>query len=262
MKTSTGRLPKLFSIKTMISAGSQYDFYKAETATKSIIEALSFAEQLFPGNLFIVCPKSHPKFSLVDSCIQYASASCKSILGYTREEIESKTIRDFLDLIHPEDLQGFLKSLNFIEEKEPLDPTQHRVFIYYRMKNKQGEYVYISDEKFAMKNDAGNYVYLAMIKDIGHEQKFTSVKADILKHGKNGYVKIYSYRPQSSTSDMTPRQNDIIYLTQKGLSNKEIAEHLHVSVSTVKNHKQVVFRKANVKTSLELVSVTQQPMIA
>jgi DNA-binding NarL/FixJ family response regulator len=55
---------------------------------------------------------------------------------------------------------------------------------------------------------------------------------------------------------MTPRQNDIICLTQKGLSNKEIAEYLHVSVSTVKNHKQVVFRKANVKSSLELASVT------
>jgi DNA-binding NarL/FixJ family response regulator len=47
-------------------------------------------------------------------------------------------------------------------------------------------------------------------------------------------------------------------LIMKGFSNQEIADQLSVSVYTVKNHKQMLFRKANVKSSIELANYVRQ----
>ena len=49
-------------------------------------------------------------------------------------------------------------------------------------------------------------------------------------------------------------QNEIIKLILKGFSTQEIADRLNVSVNTIKNHKQVLFRKVNVKSSVELIN--------
>jgi DNA-binding NarL/FixJ family response regulator len=52
-------------------------------------------------------------------------------------------------------------------------------------------------------------------------------------------------------------QKDIVNLIEKGFTNQEIAEQLSVSVNTVRNHKSLLFRKTNVKSSIELLRVTR-----
>jgi DNA-binding NarL/FixJ family response regulator len=94
--------------------------------------------------------------------------------------------------------------------------------------------------------------------NVSAEEKFYGVKLDIFRLGKNGFVKSYTYNPKQATTIITPRQNDIARLIVKGFSNQEIADQLSVSVYTVKNHKQMLFRKANVKSSIELANYVRQ----
>lgn len=51
---------------------------------------------------------------------------------------------------------------------------------------------------------------------------------------------------QKSTDVLTKRELEIIKLLVSGMCNKEIAENLHISEKTVKNHISSIFKKINV----------------
>lgn len=52
---------------------------------------------------------------------------------------------------------------------------------------------------------------------------------------------------------LTKREKEVIALVVEGLSNKEIAEKLFISVRTVDSHKNNIMQKLNLKSSVELV---------
>jgi DNA-binding CsgD family transcriptional regulator len=53
-------------------------------------------------------------------------------------------------------------------------------------------------------------------------------------------------------TDISPREKDIINLMLKGLSNKDIAHQLCISLNTVKTHNRNIFGKMGVKSRFEL----------
>ena len=62
----------------------------------------------------------------------------------------------------------------------------------------------------------------------------------------------------STLNDLTKRQTDILQLVAKGLSNKEIANLLDISVNTVKVHMGTLLRSLNVANRTEAVFTFQQ----
>ena len=52
--------------------------------------------------------------------------------------------------------------------------------------------------------------------------------------------------------DLSPREFKITKLVGKGLTNKEISDHLHLSVGTVKNHITQILQKTNLRNQTEL----------
>ncbi len=57
----------------------------------------------------------------------------------------------------------------------------------------------------------------------------------------------------TKTETLTNRELEIVYRVVEGLTNKEIAEKLNISVRTVDSHKNNVLHKLNIKSSVELV---------
>lgn len=55
--------------------------------------------------------------------------------------------------------------------------------------------------------------------------------------------------------DLSAREREVLTLLAKGLSNKEIAEQLFFSVSTVKYHIRVLFSKLEANSRAELVAI-------
>ena len=53
---------------------------------------------------------------------------------------------------------------------------------------------------------------------------------------------------------MTRREREVIALIEEGLSNKEIAERLHIAIHTVKSHMHNVLEKLALHTRLELAA--------
>jgi DNA-binding CsgD family transcriptional regulator len=53
-------------------------------------------------------------------------------------------------------------------------------------------------------------------------------------------------------TELTERQREIAALVAEGLTEREIAERLFLSYFTVRNHKQIIYRKLGVRTAVEM----------
>lgn len=78
---------------------------------------------------------------------------------------------------------------------------------------------------------------------IHYSSEITSYVFDILNTGQKGYI----------SNILTRREQEILHLIANQYSNKEIAEKLYVSVSTVETHRSKMFDKTNSKCVVGLI---------
>ena len=62
-------------------------------------------------------------------------------------------------------------------------------------------------------------------------------------------------RPPKPGHDLTNREHEILRLIVSGMNNREIADHLTISQSTVKNHVTSIFMKLEVSSRAEAVAL-------
>jgi DNA-binding CsgD family transcriptional regulator len=211
-----------------------------------------FVEKLTPEKVIIVCERTNTP------AIQYVSANCKHVLGYSATKIALMPLNDFLNLIHSDDVAGVQRCFAHINSLEPYDPLLFRFELYYRFKYENGNYLHIRNEKITVLNKTRNYVYIALFSNIDDHEKFFGVKLNIYKYVRGAYKKISTYHPRNPANEFTPRQRDILELICDGLSNQEIANRLNISIHTVKNHKVLLFKKANAKNTVELATMASE----
>ena len=65
----------------------------------------------------------------------------------------------------------------------------------------------------------------------------------------------HSGRPDLSQYHITEREMDVIELVGQGLTNKEIAARLSLSVNTVNNHIANIFSKTGVRSRVDLLNL-------
>jgi len=68
--------------------------------------------------------------------------------------------------------------------------------------------------------------------------------------------------PRAPHPDLTPRQSEVLRLLEHGRSTEQIAERLHLSPETVRNHIRAVFRTLDVHSRLEAVAVARRDHLA
>jgi len=61
---------------------------------------------------------------------------------------------------------------------------------------------------------------------------------------------------------LTPRQTEVLRLLERGRSTKQIAQELHLSTETVKNHVRHLLRALGVHTRLEAVAIAHRDHLA
>jgi PAS domain S-box-containing protein len=61
---------------------------------------------------------------------------------------------------------------------------------------------------------------------------------------------------------LTPRQTEVLRLLERGYSTRQIADELHLSLDTVRNHVRGVLRALDVHSRLEAVALARQMAIA
>ncbi len=236
---------------------AQKELFKTEMNQEIILQQLRFAEHLFPESAISMCPISHPGIS-------YFSKNCEYILGHPYERLIILNLTQFFSLIHPEDLPYVRQCFGHIKSLEPYDPSEYRFTIYFRFRNAAGNYIHVRNENVAVKSGSDSFLYLMVFSNITDEEKFYYVKMEVSRKYKGVFNKVSSFNPRQPDLQITPRQRDIAELIARGYANHEIAAKLKVSVYTIKNHKQSLFKKVNVKNSIELANYirnTQQEVL-
>ena len=247
MRRPYAQAPIQFVKSKIIS--SDYPTFEIKGNEDELLIAMHFVEKLFPDRAIIVCQRTQaPR-------VQYASENCRKVFGHDNGSIKKMLLPDFLTLVHPEDIENVHQCFSFINDYEPYDPLQYRFELRYRIQHKSGEYIHISDEKVAVKSRGGKYIYLNLFKDVTAEERFHDVKLTVFQTLRDDLRKIYTYVPRLNADPVTPRQKDVANLIKKGFSNQDIADLLSLSINTVKNHKTLLFKKFNVKSSVELASI-------
>jgi DNA-binding CsgD family transcriptional regulator len=70
----------------------------------------------------------------------------------------------------------------------------------------------------------------------------------------NTIIDTQYFYPNQEDSLLTKREKEIIKWVCTGAENKEIAQKLHLSVHTVKQHRKNIFQKTNKKNVAELIA--------
>jgi DNA-binding NarL/FixJ family response regulator len=117
--------------------------------------------------------------------------------------------------------------------------------------------IYEESEEIIRALEAGASGYL--LKDTAPEELLRGIRE--IKHGgvpMTGEVArkvIQSFRKQSSpkTESLTSREEEILQLLSQGYISKEIADHLSISMETVKSHLKHIYGKLHVRTRTEAV---------
>jgi PAS domain S-box-containing protein len=68
--------------------------------------------------------------------------------------------------------------------------------------------------------------------------------------------------PRAPHRDLTPRQSEVLRLLEHGYSTDQIADRLHLSPETVRNHIRAVLRALDVHSRLEAVAVARRDHLA
>ena len=64
-------------------------------------------------------------------------------------------------------------------------------------------------------------------------------------------------QPRTPHADLTPRQAEVLRLLERGFSTRQIADELHVTTATVRNHVALLLRALGVHSRLEAVAAAR-----
>ena len=138
------------------------------------------------------------------------------IVGYNREELLQKTLRD---VTHPDDLRAQLDRM-----KRLLSGETESCSIEQRYVKKDGSQVWVNVSASTMRSPSGEPSYFIVLVEDVDERK----------------------RAKSILRSFTRREIEVLKLLARGLTNRQIARELHVSANTAKFHVQHVIEKLGV----------------
>ena len=157
-------------------------------------------------------------------------------LGLTPEEAALSVI-DSMDedciyrRIHPEDL--------------------YRGRCRIRMMNEKGVYQYIDNLVQIMENTPSGSVWLIFcLYTLSADQRTEQGIYPTITHMERGEVEML-FLSEEHRNILSEREKEILRCIRKGLSSKEIAAALYISVNTVNRHRQNILEKLSVGNSIE-----------
>ncbi len=103
---------------------------------------------------------------------------------------------------------------------------------------------------YLLKSDAASQLIAAIETLRVHKPYLTSSVNDVVL---TGYLGGKPPRGETSGGRLTPREREIVQLLAQGLTNKEVATTLHISVKTAETHRTNVMRKLDLHSVTELV---------
>ena len=112
---------------------------------------------------------------------------------------------------------------------------------------------------YVLKSDADESLIAAVDTLRQHKPFLTSGVTEFVL---DGFLRQMSVPDLSTRDTVTPREREIIQLLTEGLSNKEAAARLGISVKTIEAHRANIMRKLRLRSVTDLVRYAIRNKIA
>lgn len=167
---------------------------------------------------------------------------------------------------HPDDLPRALAYSDywtrFLSDIAPEKRKNFLPCIFLRVLNGAGVYAWVMVQYLdSYLDEMGNAMYIfTAITDVSHIRHTGEALMTIRDIANNTTTCIRCqdhgdlHEDANQLRPITPREQEILRHLASGLSSKQIASQLNVSIHTVNNHRQSLLRKAGAKSTAELVS--------
>jgi DNA-binding CsgD family transcriptional regulator len=243
----------------------QNAWYANEVAEQQdIIKLLNQFKQF--GN---VIHHSMPLFFAIDySAQQYLvmTDAMQVIAGYHPKEFIENRMQKLLDVYHKDDFKiynqnVFRANLSFLKNTPQQQHNQYLFSYNFRFMRSDNRFAHVLQRStYITSKKTGLPLYsLGMIIDISDVKTDSVIVHSIEKMNSDQninskqLIELNHYYPDQEESVFTRREVGVLNYLAEGLSSKQIAGKLHISESTVINHKQNMMRKANAKNTTELI---------
>lgn len=187
------------------------------------------------------------------SYIYYGSFSQVLAIGKCGKEGKVSSIweEEIFNLIHPDDLAGkHLQELcffHFVKRQPKKKRTHYYLTSKLRMKSDTNSYIPVLHRMFYVSAPSGDTLWLALC--LYTPMSFDIPSKCLIINSNNGQIK--ELDKQNNTRILSVREKQVLNLINKGLTSKEIAESLFISINTVSRHRQEILSKLQVKNSIE-----------
>lgn len=199
-----------------------------------------------------------------DFCSQknvYVSKNYEAILGHPAEK--SLTVSSYImTIMHPDDLKSMYhkakQAFECISRLDAKERTGVQIRFNYRVIKPDGGTVRILDNTSLEEFDEHGKISLGVgyMVDITRLMPMSSdIYGEIqLPSGEN--ILLLEQSPESYT--FSKREMEIIQLIEAGLSSKQVASELKISVNTVHNHRQKMMLRFNCHNMIEVIKIAKQ----
>lgn len=193
------------------------------------------------------------------SYIYYGSFSQMLGIGkYGKESIVSSIWEEeIFKLIHPDDLAGKhlqeLCFLHFVKRQPKKKRANYYLTSKLRMKSDTNSYIPVLHRMFYVSVPSNDALWLALC--LYSPLVFDIPSKCLIINSANGQMA--ELDKQNNTRILSVREKQVLNFINKGLTSKEIAEMLSISINTVSRHRQEILGKLQVKNSIEACRIAK-----
>lgn len=207
-------------------------------------------DHLFPGWVVIQCDRS-------TGC-RFLSGNGAAFFGLSEADRLRTAFHDLSVFVHPNEVDAYRRvgerTDELLKRFDPTDLAQVRFVAQYRLRRGAGHYVGVHEEKWFYPNERDELEHFTLLKDLPTDRVFSRVQLDWFSVHELGYRRLGTYVPTTPEQALTSREIEVVQLIREGLSSKEIAARLFISLNTVRNHRSNLFRKTNARNVVDLVT--------
>lgn len=225
----------------------------------------------------LVCPDFiEEQAGREDNCVYLASCvfneyvfvgeSFRRITGHSSAVLLHHGLDRWGEMVHPDDMEGVLnrmvREILVVQAAEHDPGVSPRPFsVEYRLKHASGGWIWVRDTKCVVSLREGGHIDMVL----GSLEDITSIKRyEASFFAGEGEDKVYSSRVvelwkelrdlrQHDQPTITRREKEVLGLIGEGMSSKQIAYHLRISINTVESHRRHLIEKFQATNSVELI---------
>lgn len=195
------------------------------------------------------------------------SKNIDQLISISMADDEVISLEELASTIHPDDWNIYptlaKKALEHVLAYNDFQCERFKSSMYIRQKSPQGIYHWMMVQYLDFQlNEEGSLVFvLCVVTDVSHIKSEGEATLTVYDRESNEthnyYVKSDEAEVKKSTVNtraFTRQELKILRLIAKGMSSKEIAAEMFLSVRTIDNHRQNMLQKTSARSAAELVA--------